>query len=60
MVNVSREKKKLVQETIEQFKAEISNLGKLVDQEQSESAEQEAAIQELQSVQNELISERDQ
>ncbi|KAH7819620.1 putative flagellar associated protein [Monocercomonoides exilis] len=60
MVNASREKEKLAKETIEQLKAEITNLSKLVDQGPSASAEQEAVIQELQRVRDELVSERDQ
>ncbi|KAK2953721.1 putative Cilia- and flagella-associated protein 58 [Blattamonas nauphoetae] len=59
MVNASREKERLAKETIEQLKTEIANLSKLVDQGPSASAEQEAAIQELQRVRDELLGERD-
>eukprot|EP00771_Trimastix_marina_P000526 gnl/Trimastix_PCT/1546.p1 GENE.gnl/Trimastix_PCT/1546~~gnl/Trimastix_PCT/1546.p1 ORF type:complete len:871 (+),score=438.45 gnl/Trimastix_PCT/1546:34-2646(+) len=60
MVNASREKERLAKETIEQLKAEITNLGKLVQQGAGISVGQESTLNELLREKEELLRMREE
>ncbi|KAJ4456264.1 putative Cilia- and flagella-associated protein 58 [Paratrimastix pyriformis] len=59
MVNASRDKERLAKETIEELRAELGKLNKLVDQGPGISVSHEAAVNDLQKAKEELLRDRE-